>query len=57
MYVRDIFVICKFYFFKLLSVKDFKIFWVVLNNLMSEGGLKKRGEERLFVEVCDCEDR
>jgi hypothetical protein len=56
-YARDTLVTRKFYSLKSPSVKDLEILWAALNNLTSEGELKKRGEERLFAEARDREDR
>ncbi|PWN32007.1 uncharacterized protein FA14DRAFT_181926 [Meira miltonrushii] len=56
-YARDTLVTRKFYSLKSPSVKDLEILWAALNNLMGNDEAKKRGEERLFAEARDREDR
>lgn len=57
-YARDTLVTRKFYSFKAPSVKDLEILWAALNNLSNDDRQSnKRGEERLFAEARDREDR
>lgn len=56
-YARDTLVTRKFYSLKSPSVKDLEILWAALNNLTADDESKKRGEERLFAEARDREDR